>query len=134
MSILKEKSNGILTGDLEQDFDRRVPIIFPTNSPVNALSGHSDVEQPEPMPTGVFSRISKVIKKKLLPLISAKQSMDDVYSKGYFERHYPQADEHLKGLLHDHAMSSWAHSMDDSEEEAAEGDAPQITLTINIKK
>jgi len=140
MTVLKDKVNKLIKGqDLEKDFDKRVSIIFPTNSPVSAMSGESDVETPEPMGTGIFSKISQAIKKRLSPLISAKKNMDDVYSKGYFERHYPDADKNMKGLLHEHAMSSWAHAMDDSpdnnHDEEAEGESPhQITLTININK
>jgi len=138
--MLLQKKNkqalGIEQGDLEENFDSRIPIIFPTKSPVSAMTGESDVEPPEPIDSGVFSRLSKAIKKKLMPLISAKKDMDDVYSRGYFERHYPDADENLKGLLHEHAMSSWAHAMGNDGHEEPDGDEKpaQIMLTININK
>jgi len=118
--------------NLEDSFDRKVAIIFPTNSPVNRLSGSSDVETPMPLKRGVFSGLSKRILNKLKPLLKAQENSNKVYSNGYFEGHYPDADKKLKGLLHDSTMAAWANAM--SEEEEEERNESNVTLTICINK
>lgn len=107
--------------------------IFETKSPVDFING----EKPE-MPTirppkGSLKRIAA----RCGPLLDAKHMLDKVYSNGYFENHYPDADRTLKGLLHKRAMDAWAQAEHfgadiDADDDEKMGHDKQISLVINI--
>jgi len=130
------KKMGLLDSDsLESEFDRRVPIIFPTRSPINSLAGPPEetkyAEEITPKYSGRFM-------KKLL---ESKRDLDEVYSKGYFENHYPEADKQLKEFLHGKTMTSWAKTMKEepSYEEEEHNDKEEhpsggITIVLNVNK
>src|SRR3972149_9512527 len=86
------KALGISKNKLEENFDKKMAIIYPTHSPVNMLGGQPNTKAPRPLGTSVFRKLSKIIMERLSPLINVKKDMDDVYSKGYFENHYPKLD------------------------------------------
>ena len=143
MLLSEKKKKGLLSesprsprplGTLEEGIDKRVPVIFPTHSPVNMLGGQPNTKAPRALGTSVFKKLSKIIMEKLSPLINVKKDMDDVYSKGYFENHYPDADKKLKGLLHDRAMAAISHSENDEVETHEDEGESKITLVVNINK
>jgi hypothetical protein len=105
--------------------------IFGSKSPVDFIHG----EKPEvPMvrpPEGSIKRMAS----RVGPLLDVKCILDKVYSNGYFENHYPDADRTLKGLLHKRAMQAWAqaeHFGSDLNDYDDEKKDKQISLVINI--
>jgi hypothetical protein len=82
----------------------------------------------------IFDRRYFKLLKKVKPLLEVKKEADEVYSRGYFENHYPDADKTLKRMLHQKAMDAWARSRsddtgDDEKEEAGEDNHGR---TVNI--
>ena len=103
-------------------------IIFPTHSPVDVLGGKSDVEEP----MGHEAHTAARILRKVSPLLEAREEADKVYSKGYFERAYPEADKKLKRLLHSKVMGAWANALNDDDYESAPGiGGGGVTIVIN---
>jgi hypothetical protein len=105
--------------------------IFPTQSPVDRV-----FERPErPHVHSPRGRLSYLIDRST-PLLKAKKTLDKVYSNGYFETHYPDADKTLKGLLHERAMDAWSHAEhfchDDEEKEEKEEKKKSINVVINL--
>jgi hypothetical protein len=104
--------------------------IFGTKSPVDFIN--SEKPKLERLKPGRL----KALAKRLGPLLDAKSLLDKVYSNGYFENHYPDADVLLKNKLHERAMQAWAHAEsmgdDDDIEPKANGSERKISLTINV--
>ena len=118
--------------NLESDFDRRMTVIFPTQSPVNSLAGPPE-ETKTPPEEGFIPKFSGKFMKKLL---ESRKDLNNVYSEGYFQNHYPEADKNLKQFLHEKTMASWAKALREREEhEEPDGDeAPSFTIVVNINK
>ena len=111
--------------------------IFPTGSPISQSDGEL---QSEPMPVDhdAYQKVSASMLRKLSPLLRVREDADKVYGKGYFERHYSEADKKLKLLLHKRAMLSWANALNDENLEerskAGLGDSGGVTIIINLVK
>jgi hypothetical protein len=107
--------------------------IFPTGSP---LPNHRIAGPPKPkkMNGKIAERVLSGIIERIKPVMKIRELMDKVYSNGYFERHYPEAEQELKNHLHNEAMV--AHSKmrapDHSEPDGDEGKS--ITININLGK
>lgn len=105
--------------------------IFGTGSPVDRVQGDKPKRPTRRPPEGSMEKLCAQIE----PLLQTKKVLDKVYSNGYFENHYPDADEKLKGLLHERAMVSWALAEYFTE---TEGKAPEdhhgknISVVINL--
>lgn len=116
---------------LEADFDRRMAVIFPTKSPVNSLAG-------PPEETKIAKEIMPKFSGKFMQkLLESKRNLDGVYSNGYFENHYPEADKNLKEFLHEKTMNSWAKALEKKNDESSEheeGEDRGLTVVININK
>ena len=128
--ILSNAGNGILSeGKLEDGFDKKLPDFFPLRSPISNLGGHPE-ETKVPPPMGFKPKYSE---KAMKILMEARKNLNKIYSDGYFENHYPEADKDLKNHLHEQTMSSWTNAMNKEEkaEEAGE-ENKQITVVINI--
>lgn len=118
--------------DVERGFDRRVPVIFPTKSPISSLAGPPEetksAEEIMPKYSGRFMK----------RLLESKRDLDEVYSRGYFENHYPDADKQVKQFLHDKTMTMWAKALKEEpshEEESGEDEEkPSITIVVNVNK
>jgi hypothetical protein len=112
-------------------------IIFPTNSPVDRLGGTSDAKEPYPCNSKLYKETSARLLRKLSPLLQARKEADKVYSKGYFENHYPEADKQAKRMLHSRVMNAWANALNDMDDEQ---DVPRpglgggggATIIINV--
>lgn len=128
----KRMGAGVFSGrSLEEAFDKRIPIIFGTKSPVNSLAGPPR-ETDAPPSEDFKPRFSGRFMQRLM---EDRESLDKIYSRGYFENHYPEADKQLKEFLHEKTMSSWAKTLtEDSEEPEEKEDNPGLTLVININK
>ncbi len=98
--------------------------IFSTRSPIDMLD---KLKLPVGVPKGRLAQLAA----RLEPLLHNKKTLDKVYSKGYFENHYPEADKTLKRLLHKKAMDAWAHAEDPMSQPVEQGHKG-ISLTINI--
>lgn len=114
-------------------------MIFPTKSPVDRSGGTSDVKTPNPIKRAKYRRLADRLAKQIIPLLSSKRDVDQVYSNGYFENHYPEADKKLKRVLHDKVMADWANALNEDEDEDEEKEEKKSkrvfgdgTLTINI--
>ena len=112
-------------------------VIFPAGSPVDRLGG----EKPETPPTihrGLFKRIAEHQRCRIAPLLQAKDEVDRVYSNGYFENHYPDADKKLKDILHRKVMAAWSNALNELQEEEDHDDRPTggsgLTIIINPGK
>jgi hypothetical protein len=108
-------------------------IIFPTNSPLHTLAGEK-VETPLPMTGALHALAKEQQERKLQPLLKARKDTEKVYSKGYFENHYKDADKKLKKLLHEKVMAAWANSISDDQgpvEEPKEKKGLSLNLTIS---
>lgn len=104
--------------------------IFPSKSPVSLLG-----DQPKPPATRSRKTLRDIAAehhRKLTPLLRVKEEADKVYSNGYFEQHYKEADRLLKQLLHDKVMNAWAAALNDEKEEAEELPAISQGLKKNI--
>jgi hypothetical protein len=116
------------------DFENR-HIIFPTNSPVD-VSGGEKVKAPKTLKRGLFERNSALRDRKFAPLLKAKEEADKVYSNGYFENHYKDADKTLKTMLHDKVMDAWANTngykKKKKEEDVKEGKGLSLTISVNL--
>ena len=88
---------------LESKFQkgRGVDTIFSTKTPVEF--GRGDEAAPK-TPSSLSSEFFRLFSKRLKPVMKVRDAMDKVYSKGYFEQHYPDTDRQLKSLLHDEAQ------------------------------
>jgi len=86
---------------LDEFFDNARQEIFPMKSPI------SNLEPVEEKPTKRVGKLAKLAASRVTPLLKAREEVNDVYSDGYFESHYPQADKTLKGLLHDQVLDAW---------------------------
>jgi len=114
--------------------------IFPVSSPIDRSFGSTELKAPKPMSDEIFDTKYKKMLKKVRPLLEVKEEADKVYSNGYFENHYPEADKKLKSLLHEKAMDAWARSLsskdakveDEEEEEKAEKKAISITISLGL--
>ena len=107
-------------------------IIFPTNSPVHTLGGEK-VEAPKPISGALHALAKKKHARRLQPLLEARKAAEKVYSKGYFENHYKDADKKLKSLLHEKVMDAWANSIsDDDGYEEKEESKGGLSLSISI--
>ena len=107
--------------------------IFETGSPVDRLSGDKPKRPSRIAPNGRLAELAS----RVGPLLHTKQILDKVYSNGYFETHYPDADKTLKGLLHQRAMDAWAHAehfgSDESNMlETKESGEKQVKIVINL--
>jgi hypothetical protein len=109
-------------------------IIFPTGSPVDVQGGEK-VKAPKKLKRGLFEKNSLLRDRKLQPLLRARDDADKVYSKGYFENHYKDADKDLKGMLHEKVMDAWANSIGTGSDKKSEKVAvvdPKKGLSLNI--
>lgn len=108
--------------------------IFGTKSPVDFIHGEKP-ERPEYAPEP--NRLKKLA-LQVGPLLGVKSMLDKVYSHGYFETHYPDADRTMKRLLHDKAMGAWAHAEHFGRDTQFEGpekgerETKQVNLIINL--
>lgn len=84
--------------------------IFPTSSPVDVQDGRK-VSAPKSLGRGLFEKATELRDHKLIPLLKVREDADRVYSNGYFENHYSEADKRLKGLLHEKVMAAWGNSL-----------------------
>lgn len=109
--------------------------IFSAKSPLDRLAGA------KPKPAKLKPGKLQALAKRMGPLLETKSILDKVYSNGYFENHYPDADELLKKTLHDRAMQAWAHAKAfgkndkevESEDESGEREEEKnINVVINI--
>ncbi len=104
--------------------------IMPTKTPVPFRGKHTPMRMPSSLASRVFKRLTHRVK----PMMKVRDAMDKVYSKGYFQNHYPDADGELKQTLHKEAMV--AHSRLRAQEEAPEEDhgllGPKMSITINL--
>ena len=127
----KKKMGLLRPEDLEKSFDRRMSIIYPTQSPINSLAGPpEETEEPEPM-------IPKFSGRFMKRLLESREDLEKVYSNGYLQTHYPEADKNLKEFLHQQTMNSWAKALDKEDDDHKEPDgdeAPNFTVVININK
>jgi hypothetical protein len=108
-------------------------IIYPTHSPVDRLGGES-LPAPLPMRENDYKIASARLLRKLSPLLRAREEADKVYSNGYFENHYPEADKKVKRLLHNRVMAAWANALNDScnDDNKFNGGLGNGGVTINI--
>jgi len=109
--------------------------IFPSGSPIERVwTGSTDLKAPKPLDGEIFDRRYFKLLKKVKPLMEIKKEADEVYSRGYFENHYPEADKTLKRMLHQKAMDAWARSRgnDDDSEEKEEAGEDNHGRTVNI--
>jgi hypothetical protein len=116
---------------LTKSLGRDSNVIFPTKSPVDRLGGDKP-SNPGPLSRDNFKAICENTKRKLKPLLKAKEVSDKVYSNGYFENHYPDADRELKSLLHEKVMAAWANAESDDSYEEEEFESHESTPTIQI--
>jgi hypothetical protein len=110
-------------------------IIFPTKSPVDALDAKR--QRPLNKTPEVLKKLSVDVARRVGPLLQAKQEVDKVYSNGYFERHYPDADKTLKDTLHKKVLAAWTTAINHIEEEEEEKERKPsggITIIINSEK
>lgn len=143
--IFRKKKKGILeedpvpskrmgSPDLESAMDRRVPVIFPTRSPISSLAGPPE-ETKTPPDEDFMPRYSG---KFMSRLMEARKDLNKVYSEGYFENHYPEADKSLKQFLHERALASWAKALrekpEPEHEEEEHEEKQQVTVVINLNK
>lgn len=127
--VTKKKMGLLRPEDLEQEFDRRMSVIFPTQSPISSLAGPpKETEEPETLPPKFSGRFMK-------KLLESREDLEKVYSNGYFQTHYPEADKNLKEFLHEKTMNTWTKSLE------KENDTPEpkeeehaLTVVININK
>ena len=112
--------------------------IFGTKSPLDRFGG----KKPKLVKRAKPGRLMKLA-NKLGPLLKVKYELDKVYSNGYFENYYPDADKLLKGSLHEKAMEAWAHadglgSTDMKTAKSCEHEEHSenqgLNITINIEK
>jgi hypothetical protein len=94
-------------------------IIFPSNSPVD-VQGGDRVKSPKKLKPGLFEKRNLFRARKFMPLLKAREEADRVYSNGYFENHYKDADKQLKSMLHEKVMDAWANANDRSQKEKAD--------------
>lgn len=111
-------------------------VIFPTHSPVD-VSGGEKVKAPKPLGRGLYDKSIKLRDDKLIPLLKVRESTDKVYSNGYFENHYSEADKLLKGLLHEKVMAAWANSINKKPKKKKElteepSGGLQLSISINV--
>ena len=97
-------------------------MIFPTHTPVDRQGGGDPIEEPMPLDGKRYRTEEGRLLKKLSPLVAAKNEADKVYSNGYFENHYPDADKKLKRMLHSRVMNAWANALNEHEREEEEKD------------
>lgn len=110
--------------------------LFPTHTPV-PFGG--DGEAPPSMAATLAAKFFSKFTRRIKPIMKVRDAMDSVYSKGYFENHYRDADKDLKKLLDKEARV--AHSLllskedppccDDEEEEEEEGNGG-VVVNINL--
>jgi len=125
-------AEGPIHENVEAGFDRRMSIIFPTHSPVNSLAGPPE-ETKTPPAEDFKPRFSGKFMQRLM---ESRADVNKIYSEGYFENHYPEADKQLKQFLHEKTMASWAKALSDNEEteHSEEQENPGLTVVININK
>jgi hypothetical protein len=92
------------------------------------------------MKNGLLRKLSDKHERLLTPLLKVKKEADKVYSKGYFENHYPDADKHLKSMLHEKVMAAWSNSLNGNGKKVKEKEVDvhresplSISITINLK-
>lgn len=105
--------------------------VFSAKSPVDRLADRLKAPKAKP---GLFGRLTSRFKS----LLDSKKTLDKVYSDGYFENHYPDADELLKNILHESTMQAWAmakeNQVEPDPEEEEEEEESKLCITINIGK
>jgi hypothetical protein len=107
-------------------------------SNIGGIESRSPIKQGDKLqPNKLRSRAANASvekwRNKLMPLINARKILNKVYSNGYFENHYKEADADLKKVLHEQTMA--AHSrLKAKEEPPVDSEEPCDTraLTINI--
>jgi hypothetical protein len=111
--------------------------IFTARSPVDIVDPIK--ESPSPLPRKKFGRLAEIAFSRIQPLVDSRDTLNKVYSKGYFENHYPEADRSLKELLHSQTMQAWANAENPSSEVLQSksegkslGDRPVIQLHFNL--
>jgi len=126
---IKKKMGLLRPEDLEKNFDRRMSVIYPTQSPINSLAGPpEETEEPEPM-------IPKFSGRFMNKLLESRECLEKVYSNGYFQTHYPEADKNIKEFLHQKTMNSWARALEkDDSEGHEEKEGHSLTVVINVNK
>ncbi len=98
------------------------PFIFSTHSPVDIL----DRKKQRPLSVkspSILRKLASSVEAKIKPLLQVKEEVDRVYSNGYFENHYPDADKTLKDTLHQKVLASWTTALnhiDDKDYTAAD--------------
>ena len=106
--------------------------IFETGSPVDRTQGDKPKRPGRSAPTGSIDKLCAQIE----PLLQTKKVLDNVYSNGYFENHYPDADKKLKNLLHDRAMLAWAHAEHyvplEESEKTGDSHGKNISVVVNL--
>ena len=113
--------------------------IFPTHTPV-PFGG--DGVRPSSMASTLAAKFFDKFTKRIKPIMKVRDAMDNVYSKGYFENHYGDADKALKKILDKEAKV--AHSLliatdepvstDSCEEDSGEGVVVNINLSGLLNK
>jgi hypothetical protein len=103
--------------------------IFSAKSPIDRFGG----DKPRLLEPAQPGRLRKFV-KKFGPLLNVKSELDKVYSNGYFENYYPDADKLLKGALHEKAMDAWANADEfgSSDEPAEEKNEQERTINVVI--
>lgn len=125
---MEDLQNKFQTGGLVTDQ------IFPTKTPV-PFKGKP---RPPMRAASIADRFFNNLTRRIKPLMKVRDAMDKVYSKGYFENHYPEADEELKHVLHSEALEAHARlratDNSDEHEERKEGLLGGLTININVGK
>lgn len=116
---------------LEKEFSRQGIItdhVFPTRTPI----GFKEKRDPPKLAPRLAKRFFDNMSQRIKPLMKVRDAMDKVYSKGYFENHYPEADSELKKTLHEEAMVAHNRLREPAVEKEDENKSPSISITLNL--
>lgn len=102
-------------------------MIFSSKSPVT----QGNEPTPEYMPLDELKNRHQQMKCRLKEALKVRKDMDEVYSKGYFENHYPKADRRLKELLSQRANLAISR-MDNYEKDNDSEEKKGFQLTIKV--
>lgn len=108
--------------------------LFPTHTPV-PFGG--DGKAPPSMAASLAAKFFSKFTRRIKPIMKVRDAMDSVYSKGYFENHYRDADKDLKKLLDKeakiaHSLLLSKEDLPDCDEEKEEERSGGVIVNINL--
>ena len=133
----------LLKSDKKSPYDQ----VFPSHTPVPFEDG-TEVKEVPKFGASLADRFYKKFTRRIYPLLKVRETMDKVYSNGYFQQHYRDADIDLKRELNNQAKIAHSRllaeddSMQDEHYEEEIETAPKneerlaapknFTITLNI--